>query len=493
VLAACTGGSTTGTSFANAEVEPWAAAHPTRSARLLAAWQQDRWSNGGARAIVSALSDDGGLTWRRTLHPFSRCGCASAGSAGDFERTTDPWLDYGPEGTAYVMALSFSGTVLGSGSSNAMLVSRSTDGGATWEAPVALIRDGEGFFNDKNSLTADPLAPGHVYAVWDRLARTGGGPTMFARSTDAGRTWERARAIHDPGPSSQTIGNRIAVLASGAERGTLVNLFVQIDVVAGSSSTRLGVVRSADRGLTWSAPVIIAELRGVGTEDAASGKAIRDGLLIPAIAAGPDAQLWVAWQDARFNGGTHDAIVVSRSADAGRTWSTPQAVNKVAGAAAFLPTLTMRADGTVGLLHYDLRNNTADPATLWADVWLLTTRDGTSWAEAHVAGPFDMAFAPEAGALFVGDYQALLGQGNAFLPVVAVANADTANRTEVIAPLVADAAAAAVYAPGPRAAVSGKADAQLRARSHDAVVRAMQRRVPDWPRSIGASAPQPQR
>jgi hypothetical protein len=489
VVAACTGGSTTGANFANAEVEPWLAADPTRSGRLLAAWQQDRWSNGGARAVVSALSTDGGATWQRTLHPFSRCGCAQKGAAGDYERATDPWVDYGPEGTAYTMALSFSGAIFAADSASAMLVSRSTDGGATWAAPVALIRDGADFFNDKNSLTADPVAPGHVYAVWDRLARNGGGPTLFARSTDAGQTWEAARTIYDPVAPSQTIGNRIVVLPTGAERGTLVNLLVQIDTVGGTSRSRLAVIRSADRGLTWGAPIFIADLRSVGTSDAPSGRTIRDGSLVPAIAAGPDGQLWVAWQDARFNTGARDAIVVSRSADGGRSWSAPLAVNRVAGAAAFLPTLAVRADGVVGLLHYDLRSNTAEAATLFADAWLLTTRDGVTWAETHVAGPFDMAFAPDAGGLFVGDYQGLVGQGNAFVAALGVANADTNNRTEVISPLLADPTlAGAVHVAKPRAAAIGKADAQLREREHQAIVRAMQRRFSGWAEWAGARA-----
>lgn len=66
VAAGCTGlagGTSSGTSFANAEVEPFAAIHPTNPSLLLAAWQQDRWSNGGARAVVSAVSSDGGATW----------------------------------------------------------------------------------------------------------------------------------------------------------------------------------------------------------------------------------------------------------------------------------------------------------------------------------------------------------------------------------------------------------------------------------------------
>ena len=52
-----------------------------------------------------------------------------------------------------------------------LLVSRSVDHGATWQAPVTLIRTNSPHaLNDKDSLTADPTANGYVYAVWDQLS-----------------------------------------------------------------------------------------------------------------------------------------------------------------------------------------------------------------------------------------------------------------------------------------------------------------------------------
>lgn len=509
VVCGCTGGVSTGTHYADAEVEPWAAQHPTSAGHLLAAWQQDRWSNGGARALVSAFSLDGGQSWSRTLHPMSRCGGAAAGSAGDFERASDPWVDFGPDGVAHVMALASSGGVFAAGSANGMLASRSTDGGRSWTAPVALIRDGADFFNDKNSLTADATDRRFVYAVWDRLDRVnGGGPTYLARSVDAGLSWEPARPIYNPVPAggaggtSQTIGNRIVVLPGGAERGVLVNVFAQIDVVGGSTSTRVGVIRSADKGQNWSAPVFVGDLRSVGTTDAASGARIRDGNILPAVAAAPDGTLWVAWQDARFSGGSHDAIALARSDDGGRSWSAPVAINRQAGAPAFTPALSVRSDGMLGVLHFDLRANTPDPATLLAEAWLLSSRDGLNWTEARVAGPFDMAFAPNANGLFIGDYHGLVHDRNGFIPVLALPNADSANRTDVHAPhidMVALARAdgkpqAPAHAARPLAAAPGFDEARLQAAQQAALLRFLERRVPGWGRRMGARpAPDRQR
>ncbi len=498
VAAGCTGGSISGTNYANAEVEPFAAAHPLNPNQLLAAWQQDRWSNGGARALVTAVSSDGGATWQRSLIPMSRCGGAIAGSVGDYERATDPWVDFGPDGTAHLMGLAFSGGSFTPGAVSAMLASRSTDGGRSWSTPITLVRDGEAFFNDKNAITADTTDARFVYAVWDRLDRAGRGPALLARSTDAGLSWEPAREFYIPTSLgiSQTVGNRVVVIAAGPERGVLVNVFTQIDTVSGTSVSRVGIVRSIDKGVTWQAPVFVADLRAVGARDAGSGKAIRDGSILPTIAAAPDGGLWVAWQDGRFSDGMVDAIALSRSTDGGRSWTAPLAINKVATTPAFTPTLHVRADGLVGVLHYDLRSNTADTTTLLADAWLLTSRDGLSWTETRVHGPFDMNAAPDAGGLFLGDYQGLVSAGNAFRPLLVMSRTDTNNRTDVFSPQV-DVVAAARADPlashrarAIDAAPLGRARAQqFSAATHAAVVRAMEHRVPGWAARVRAASP----
>lgn len=429
------------TLFANAEVEPMIASAPGNPGLLLAAWQQDRAADGGARALMSAVSSDGGRTWTRNLHAMSRCGGAAAGSSGDFDRATDPWVDVGSDGTMHLMGLGFSGASGTAGSSNAMLASRSTDNGRTWSAPAVLQSDGAAAFNDKNTLTADPVDARYVYAVWDRLANDNG-PTLFARSIDAGASWEPARVIYVPtaaGGVSQTIGNRIVVLTDGAERGLLVNVFVQIDSVNNVSSNRLRVQRSSDKGITWSAPITVADHRAVGTRDPDTTNTVRDGTLVPTIAAGPGGQVWVAWQDARFSAGQRDAIVLSRSGDGGRTWSAPVAVNRDASVAAFTPTLHVRTDGRIGLMHYDLRSNTPTTDTLLADLWLLTSNDAVTWTETTLRRGFNLNTAPSvSGGLFLGDYQGLSSSGSIFIPLAVLPNADLNNRTDVVAMRIED-------------------------------------------------------
>ncbi|MBC7441589.1 MAG: exo-alpha-sialidase, partial [Ramlibacter sp.] len=148
-------------------------------------------------------------------------------NGGDYERSTDPWVSVSPDGSAYAFSLSFNQTLSGE---NALLVSKSTDGGATWGPNAVLKRDTDlNVFNDKNSITADPTSSRYVYAVWDRLefpveraSRVAGehsvgyhGPTWFSRTTDGGATWEAARKIFDPGTINQTIGSEIVVTGTG--------------------------------------------------------------------------------------------------------------------------------------------------------------------------------------------------------------------------------------------------------------------------------------
>lgn len=479
--AGCDGVPATGISYLNAEVEPHMAANPANLRNLVGAWQQDRWSDGGSHGIVTAASFDGGKTWTRRTMPFSRCGGGNAGNGGNFERASDPWVSFAPDGTAHLMALVFNAD-----GSNAMLASRSLDGGLTWSAPIALITDGAAAFNDKNTLTADSTDSRFVYAVWDRLPASGG-PAYFARSSNGGVSWEPAHSIYDPGANSQTIGNVIAVQPDG----TLINLFTQIDALPGGAfNVILRVLRSLDKGITWSAPITVADLLAVGARDPDTGAPIRDGSILGQIAAGADGTLAVVWADARFGDNTHDDIALSVSQNGGLSWSLPLQVNTPTGTPAFTPSVQVQADGTIAVSYYDLRNNDASPASLPADYWLARSRSGASWSESHIAGPFDMTIAPNAGGFFLGDYQALVATGELLIPFyVTTTGAGIGNRTDVfaapaaallgsVAPLSAVTPALAAARAELRAPLSRIQAESLREQVRQNTERALQARLP---------------
>jgi len=76
--------------YQNAEVEPWLAIDPKDPSHLVGIWQQDRWGNGGAHALMMGVSRDRGLTWRLNFAHFSRCEGGNTSNGGDYDRVSDP-------------------------------------------------------------------------------------------------------------------------------------------------------------------------------------------------------------------------------------------------------------------------------------------------------------------------------------------------------------------------------------------------------------------
>ena len=261
------------------------------------------------------------------------CSGGTAANGGNYQRATDPWVSFGPDGNLYQLSLSFNDVnppFTTEDFDHALLASRSTNGGLTWSDPVVVIRDtAPSVFNDKQSITADPTDAGLVYAVWDRLLFPPGkrpsvvasfrssafrGPTWFARSTNGGVSWQPARQIYDPGQNDQTIGNQIVVQPNG----TLVDILTEFnnentDKLRGAT---VRVLRSTDKGVSWSGPFLIDRLLTISISDPETGAPVRTGEIIPDIAVDrANGRLYAVWQDARFSGSQtrqHRVLTVPR-------------------------------------------------------------------------------------------------------------------------------------------------------------------------------------
>jgi hypothetical protein len=264
------------------------------------------------------------------------------------------------------------------------------------------------------------------------LSANGTGPAWFTRTTDSGATWEPSRAIYEPGNTNQTFGNQIVVLPDG----TLVNVFLAI-IRTGSTTNSPGsefrVVRSTDKGVTWSAPITIARSLSVGTLDPDTFAPLRDGAGLASMAVGKDGVLHVVWQDARFGFGNYDGVAYSRSTDGGRNWTNPVAVNARIDVPAFVPTVHVRDDGVVGVSYYDFRDNTAAAGSLPTTYRLAVSTDGMTWRESEINAAFEMNRAPIARGRFLGDYQALSSNASAFsaLYVRTTAPNQSANASDI--------------------------------------------------------------
>jgi BNR repeat-like domain len=413
------------------EVEPVVVADPTDPDAAVTAWPQDRF-----RGIVAGVSADRGRTWRRVVvGGLTRC------TGGTFDYADDLSLSVGSDGVVHLSAHVSDADRQRSG----LLASRSADGGRTWSAPRALVVDPAGGNGEYagGAITVDRADPRLVYGVVPFFAypdSAGGafrGTVAFARSRDGGRNWSAPRSILDTGDGRLTTGHQLAVLRGGV----LVDVFTLLDLGADPRRPRLrvAVMRSEDRGRTWSQPAIVAEVRSVGVTDPETGDLVASGTrLQPAVAVDPaGGWVFVAWQDARFSQGQADAIALSWSRDGARTWSDPVKANATptdvaaGNQQAFSPSLAAAADGTLGVGYSDFRFNDQGVA-LPTDRWLARCRPAAPPAcgppvrgETRLtASSFDMRQAhllTEAGppGFFLGDYQGLASAGSDFLAVFA--------------------------------------------------------------------------
>lgn len=136
----------------------------------------------------------------------------------------------------------------------------------------------------------------------------------------------------------------------------------------------------------------------------------------------------MTWQDGNANTQGGAGIVVARSSDGGATWSTPVRVNQgtAAGVQAFLPIVAVNAQGRVGVLFYDWRNDVLGDPGLSTDVWLsLFDADLNYLGERRLTPQsFDMRQMVITGqrGFFPGDYVGLSTVGTDFVAAFTVAN-----------------------------------------------------------------------
>ncbi|MEJ8567308.1 sialidase family protein [Elongatibacter sediminis] len=430
--------------YVNAESEPYIAVNPRDPDNLIAVYHVDRYHNDGANGALAATSFDGGQTWHipelRDQPQFSRCAGGNETNGGNFEKASDPWVDFGPDGTAYFAVASWDAS---NPDNTAQMVSTSTTGGRTWDRPVAAIRanDPEVSNGSRAAVTADPKRDRTAYLVWAWQRFTpqnkAGGASAFSRTTDGGKTWSEARHIYETPPGLQTSANQIVVTPNG----DLVNVFNELKMGAGSDHPRhdrIAAIRSTDGGLTWTESTTLAKSFVAGVTDPNTGTRVRVGDSFTDIAVDPRPgtnNIYAVWGDARFNESRTQQIAFAKSVDGGRSWSEPVAVSTDSGEQTFIPSVAVNDKGEVAVSYYGFSARKSGSRALMTHYWITRSLDqGRNWTprQQMTREPFDLRTAPYNSGFFFGEYQGLAGAGPSFVAVATFTNGRSLdNRTDI--------------------------------------------------------------
>jgi hypothetical protein len=263
---------------------------------IVAGYQVGRVYDGGACGIGFATSTNNGATWTNGLLP----GVTKWYGGGSNDRATDAAVAYDAKHGAWLVS-SLTLVEAGGLRGNAVVTSRSTDGGLTWGAPFTTATGGD---LDKNWLVCDNTATsayyGNCYTEWDDHGN--GNRVEMSRSSDGGQTWSAAATN-----GSGVIGGQPVVRPDGT-------VIVPID---NANETAVGTFNSTNGGASWSAMTTITTIR----HHRVAGS-LREGPL-PSAEIDAAGTVYVAWTDCRFRQSckVNDIVIAHSLNSTGTSWS----------------------------------------------------------------------------------------------------------------------------------------------------------------------------
>jgi hypothetical protein len=377
---------TNATSQHATEVEPGSFAFgPT----IISSFQVGRIAGGGSADIGFAISNDSGSTWQSGLLP----GLTTFQGSGTNSAATDTSVIHDAKhGVWIISSLTIGGTV--AAPLTQVVVSRSTDGGASWGNPIVLS---QGRSLDKNWITCDNTSTsphyGNCYLEWDD--NNSSNRILMSTSSDGGLTWSAPLA---PSGTPAGLGGQPLVQPNG----TVIVPFLANAPVIGSFS-------STDGGTTWGG---LVQVSGVNAHTVAGG--LRT-LSLPSAQIDAGGTVYVVWEDCSFRSScTTNDLVMSTSAD-GSTWTSPARIPIDPTSSTvdhFIPGLgvdpaTLGGTAHLGLTYYYYPQANCTAATCALFVGFISSSDGgTTWsAPTPVAGPMSLTWLPSTDSgLMVADY-----------------------------------------------------------------------------------------
>lgn len=353
------------------QAEPHVSRSSANPELLLAAFQEGRFSNvGGALSCGYAVSRDGGLSWTRALIPrLSRV------NGGVYYRATDPVAAIGPQGDLYLNTLAAVDVNFALG---AVLVSRSTDQGASWSEPFVVFQSPNAqTFPDKNWFTVNdyPGTPttGRIAVTWtnftsDAAGTSTGSPVVAAVSDDRGATWTTPVPITPAGTRQQ--GTQPVFFPDGSLGVVYITFLTPGDVRFFSIQYK----RSADGGRSFpdTATSVVGFVTGWDDPD------IREGIFLPsAIPARQTGELFLSYVAAA---GTGARVMFVKSGDRGATWSAPIAVSdQPPGVSVVNPAVAASPDGRTVSIVYLAKRMGPDGRPLIDHFAALSFDGGATW------------------------------------------------------------------------------------------------------------------
>jgi BNR repeat-like domain len=291
---------TNSTSQHQTEVEPDSYSN---GSTIVAATQVGRFADGGASNIGWATSTDNGTTWKNGFLPGTT---VYATPAGSYDRLSDPAVIYDAAHQRWIISSLAISNASGSPVGVAVIVSISSDGGLSWNAPVVVANANSGFF-DKDWIVCDNTSTsqfyGHCYIEWDIASSND--TVQMSTSNDGGSSWGAAQFTAD---NAWGLGGQPLVQPNG----TVIVPFL-------STASSISAFTSTDGGASWGSSVTISS----ETDHAVTG--IRTEPL-PSAAMDSAGKAYVVWQDCRFeNGCSANDMVMSTSTD-GSSWSAVQRI-----------------------------------------------------------------------------------------------------------------------------------------------------------------------
>ena len=346
-----------------AQAEPHIARAITNEDFLAGVFQEGRFAtSGGAVDCGYSISHDGGLTWSRALIPG-----LTMTSGGPYFRATDPVAAFDLDGNVYLETLVATDAQFVNG---AVVVSKSTDGGATFASPTVAYNPGSSsVFPDKEWMAIDTFGStataGRILVTFSLFnsASTTGAPIVRTYSTDTGFTWSPIGQISN---ETNLQGSQPLFLPNGN------CVVVYWNFGTGPASERLQAVNSTDGGVTFGAPHIITSVTEYNEPSIRSG-----AFLASAVGDRTTQNVYVVYQ-ALLAG--NPRIAFTKSTDGGITWSSPFPIsNNPAGSGVFNPAINVSPDGrTISVVFYDHRDNPG--STVLVDLYLAQSFDfGNTW------------------------------------------------------------------------------------------------------------------